>query len=90
MKGLDVGFERMCKFEAGSLCTGNGKLRPAWSFWALLNDTPCGSRVKCMLSLKLFGSPYSACQKDQACSAFASGAQWTISDRNLADDAFRS
>ena len=40
MKGLDVGFERMCKFGAGSMCAGNGKLRPAWSFWALLNDTP--------------------------------------------------
>ena len=41
MKGLDVGFERMCKFGAGSMCAGNGKLRPAWSFWALLIDTPC-------------------------------------------------
>ena len=28
MKGLDVGFERLCRFEAGSMCTGNHKLVP--------------------------------------------------------------
>ena len=45
MKGLDVGFEWMCKFEEGSMCTGNGKLCPAWSFWALLIDTPVSQPI---------------------------------------------
>ena len=89
MEGLDVGFERMCKFGAGSMCTGNGKLRPAWSFWALLNDTSCGSRLKCMLSLKLC-RPIPCMQNGLGLLSICLRSPMDHFRRNLADDAFRS